>query len=291
MDSIYFKVTDKENTSFHIQENYGVDAYDQLHHHPEYQISFILEGRGVSSVGNCLEPFQSGDIYFIGANVPHVFRFETKKEHPVIHILSLFFDDQSFGNQFFKLPELIEIQSFLKTTSRGLKLALPHSNGFVNAVHQLKQVAGIDRMIDFLSLLKGLSLNKDWKFLCSAGYAPSQITELYQPMNRIFKYISDNFDQTIALEKVAAVANLSKYAFCRYFKKITHKSFIHYLNEYRVGVACSLLHSSSYSIAQVGFQTGFNNLSNFNRQFKKFMHCTPSRYRELYHRYFGSENK
>jgi len=101
-------------------------------------------------------------------------------------------------------------------------------------------------------------------------------------MNKIFNYISKNFDQPISLEEVSKIAHLDKYSFCRYFKKITHKSFVSYLNEFRISMACKLLVKNTYSISQICFLVGYNNVSNFYKQFKKIMKVTPSKYKELY---------
>ena len=290
MDPLLFKVTEKEGSSFHVQENKNKALYGNLHYHPEMQISFILEGNGITSVGNSFEPFQKGDLFLIGPNVPHVIKnpYGTEMEESS-HIVSVFFKEDSFGNQFFFLPEMQQIRSFLNATKRGLKLNSSYAQPFFKIIQELTTAKGADRLIALLNMIHAFSKNRNWKYLSSIGYTTPPRKEFYNSMNRIFKYISNNFDKPIALEEVAKLANLSKYSFCRYFKKITHKSFITYLNEYRVGVACRLLNSSNYTISQVGFETGFNNLSNFNRQFKRIMKCTPSKYRALYKKYFGLE--
>ena len=239
MDPRLFKVTEQENASFHIQDNKDQVQYNQIHYHPEYQISLIVKGQGISSIGNCLEPFSPGDLFFIGPNVPHVFKNDFREEASIntkSHIISIFFKDASFGHNFFSLPELAALKNFLATSSRGLKLSNNFTTESFQSIFDLNRSSGTHRLIKLLDLLNNLSLNKNWRYLSSIGYAYPYKKEFYSSMNRIFKYISENFDRPIALEDAAGVANLSKYAFCRYFKKMTAKSFITYLNEYRVGV-------------------------------------------------------
>ncbi len=284
MKPIQFKVTETNNSSFHIQENTESDLYNKLHCHPEYQISCIVKGEGISSVGNRVEHFEAGDLYMIGPNVPHVF----KKDHARhAHMYSVFFREFSFGSGFFQLPEMTKVREFLLDSSRGLKFHNSFSEKLRPRLMELKRKAGADKIIELLAILNEMALSREWKFLSSVSYTIPQKTEFYNSMNRIFRYISENFDQPIKLEDVANLANLSKYSFCRYFKRTTHKSFVNYLNEFRVGMACKMLHSNNYTISQIGFYSGFNNLSNFNRQFKRIMNCTPSKYRDLYHKYFS----
>ena len=282
MEPILFKVTEKDNHSFHIQQNDSQGLYDRMHYHPEYQISCIINGGGIASVGNGLERFGIGDLFIIGPHVPHVFR---REGDGVVRMISVFFREHSFGNRFFLLPEMSRVRSFLSATSRGMKFAPGFAKRMEPLLLDLNKAGGAGRIIGLLTLLREMALSRDWRFLSSVGYSTPPKTEFYYAMNRVFRYISENFDRRITLEEAAKVVNLSKYSFCRYFKKTTHKSFVAYLNEFRVGMACKLLHNHNYSISQIGFRVGFNNLSNFNRQFKRIMKCTPSKYRDLYHKY------
>ena len=179
-----------------------------------------------------------------------------------------------------------KIKGMLRSSTRGIKLYDDLAENIRDIILNLKKSSGATRFVHFVDLLDKMALSTKKRYLASNYYGSEDRIDYAHPMNKIFDYISDNFDKPISLEEVAGIANLSKYAFCRYFKRITNKSFITYLNEFRTGIACKLLITDSYSIAQVGFLSGFNNLSNFNRQFKKIMNTTPSRYRELYRKYF-----
>jgi len=129
MEPILFKVTKNENASFHIQENEMPYQYDRLHYHPEYQISLILKGKGLLSIGNSLDEFGPDDMYVIASNIPHVFKnkpaYYQQPLNTKTHMISLFFSPSSFGQQFLLLPELAKIEVFLKEAARGVKIK-PH---------------------------------------------------------------------------------------------------------------------------------------------------------------------
>jgi len=285
MTPIRFKVTEKENASFHIQINEMPYQYDQVHYHPEYQLSLIVKGKGNLSIGDSVEAFNSGDIYLIAPNVPHVFKnesvyFEAPKAAQS-HMISIFFLTHSFGGSFLQLPELVKINDFLKETTRGVKINSTLARELKLLIFDLVEANGAQRIIGLLQLLNIMALSKDKQFISNIPY-DSKVTTTDSTMNRIFNYIAKNFDQPISLEQVSKIAHLNKYAFCRYFKKVTHKSFVVYLNEFRVSMACKFLLKETYSISQIGFLVGYNNISNFYKQFKKIMKVTPSKYRELY---------
>ena len=272
MTPIRFKVTKKEDASFHIQVNEKPYQYNHLHYHPEYQISLIMKGSGVISVGNSLDEFKPDDIYVIAANVPHVFKNKPEYfEHPEAaktHMISLFFLPTSFGGQFLQLPEMVKINEFLKETAKGVKLNSSLTAKLKPLIIDLIKANGAMRIINLLQLLNQMALSKEKQFLSSISYTPGA-SHSDSTMSKIFNYISKNFDQPISLEEVSKIAHLNKYAFCRYFKKVTHKSFVAYLNEFRVSMACKFLIKNTYNITQIGFLAGFNNISNFYRQFKK----------------------
>lgn len=259
--------------------------YDRLHVHPEYQISLILKGNGVLSIGNSLEEFQPGDIYVIASNVPHVFKnkpeYFQQQATAKTHMVSLFFNPLTFGRRVLQLPELTKIDEFLKEAARGVKILPNLAIELKELITRLKEAKGATRLILFLEVLNKIALSEDKVFLSSIPYETTTTTS-DSTMSKVYNYISKNFDQHISLEEVSKVAHLDKYAFCRYFKKVTHKSFVSYLNEFRVSMACKLLIKNTYSISQVCFLVGYNNISNFYKQFKKVMKVTPSKYVELY---------
>lgn len=285
MIPIRFKVTKKEDASFHIQVNKMPYQYDRLHFHPEYQISLILKGSGMVSIGDKVEEFEPGNIYVIAPNVPHVFKnekayFEQPKATNT-HMVSLFFLPEAFGEHFLQLPEMVKVNEFLNDAARGVRINPSLTKELKPLLFKLLRAKGAKKLICLLDFLNRMALSPEKVFLSSMPYT-LQVADTDSTLNKIFNYISKNFDKPISLEEVSKIAHLNKYAFCRYFKKITHKSFVVYLNEFRISMACKFLIKETYSISQVGFLVGYNNISNFYRQFKKIMKMTPSKYIEVY---------
>jgi AraC-like DNA-binding protein/quercetin dioxygenase-like cupin family protein len=281
MKPILFKVTRKEDAAFLVQTNHDKPQYHRLHLHPEYQISLVEKGSGTVQLGQRKMPFQAGDLFVIGAELPHVFK-ANQTPHDLL-ITSVFFAEDSLGQGFFRLPELYDIQRFLHASKRGIQIGAAHSETLADQIRDFQRTKGPERIIGLLTLLQQLS--QQWQFGEEVGLPATEseqdyVSGSYYRLQRVFQYIADNFDRTISLEEVARLTHLNKYTFSRYFKKITHKSFVNYLNEFRIGVACRLLRRPNYSIAQISMHCGFNNLSHFYRQFKKYMRCTPKEYRK-----------
>jgi AraC-like DNA-binding protein len=138
------------------------------------------------------------------------------------------------------------------------------------------------RVTLFFDLLNLLEIDQGFDFIASSGYVNS-ISLQKGRLEKVYDYSIENFsDSSICLEKVAESINMNKAAFCRYFRKVTHKTYIEFLNEIRIGNACKiLLEDENKSVTDVAFLSGFNNMSNFNRQFKIIMGQSPSTYLKL----------
>lgn len=271
---ILFKVTESEDASFHVQENHEGHQYDQLHYHPEHQISLIVAGSGTCTIGGFNDHFAPNDIYLIGSNVPHVF------DNNDAHIISVFFRASIFGAHFLHLPEMAGIKQFLEEAAQSFKLQGRLATQLQLLILDFSKRRGAARVIQLLEILNQMALSAEKRMIAqTATHSEYSYTALYRRMKKVFRYLVDNFDQPISLDDAASSVHLSRYAFSRYFKKITNKSFVNYLNELRVKAACRFLLRSDYSITQISYLCGFNTLSNFNRQFKKMMRCTPSEYR------------
>ena len=136
-----------------------------------------------------------------------------------------------------------------------------------------------DRSIALLMLLQKLAA-AEYSVLSSYGFSNVLNEEKVKRMNKVFKYITINYKENITLESIAEIAHMTPQAFCKYFKERTHKTFIEFVNEVRIGHACKLLFEDNYNILQICYESGFNNLSNFNRQFKKITGTSPIEYRK-----------
>lgn len=250
--------------------------YDKLHQHQEIQLSFIVEGEGTMVVGDTINNYSKGDVLVIGSNLPHVFKSDSKLSMQS-HMLTLFFTEQSFGDPFFNLEELKEIQPFFERSKFGFKLK-SNLEELSALFCQLENSSKLNRFIILLQLLNYM-IDSDYTSLSSFVYDKKYSIVEGDRMRNVFEYTMNNYADEISLEHMAKVANMTKNAFCKYFKKRTNKTYIQFLNEFRVEKASKLLNDKNdFSIAEIAFMSGFRNISNFNRIFKSIKNKTPSQF-------------
>lgn len=274
-----FKIPKPDNNALIYQEDIEKSFYDQLHQHDEIQISYIQKGKGTLFLGDRISSFSENDIYVIGANVPHAFKSD-KNTDEISVMLTLFFTKSSFGDVFFELDEFLELKDFFSDSQLGLQIT-SLTKEIQNEFLKLKTASRMERFIILLEILKLISLSKTSK-LSSFVYRKNYSDTEGKKMRAIFDYTIENANTTISLNDIANIANMTKNAFCKYFKKRTNKTYINFLTELRIENACKLLQSKKdLSIADIGFSCGFNNISNFNRKFKQVKKTTPLKYRNL----------
>ncbi len=278
MKVLPFKIPKPEHHALVYQEDHELVFYDKFHQHEEIQVSYIAEGEGTLIVGDTINDYETGDILAIGGNLPHVFKSDPTKK-VTSHMLTLFFTKDGFGDNFFELEELKELRSFFKKTENGFKIAA--NNNLKDLFLKLKGSSRLQRFIILLELLKLLSKSKS-KPLSSFIYE-KQYTDIEgKRMSAVMEYTMNNYHKNISLDTIATVAAMTKNAFCKYFKKRTNKTYFRFLNELRVENASKLLLSNTdLSIAEIADKSGFNNISNFNRQFKSVKQIVPSEYRKI----------
>ena len=254
-----------------------------FHFHKECQLVHVMSGTGVRIIGHSIERFEEGDLTFIGANVPHVWYSEPDADQPrTIEAISLalYIDSALFCEQMGGLIDTKEIQNFFNESQRGLKIEGDKKNLIISILHQMTKQQGIALVSSFLRILLYLNEPTDVTYLNAADPIS---TYSIQPPGRIPKlmhYIHQNFKDDISLEKAASVSGLQIHAFCRYFKSLTNRTFSEFLNDVRIGYACKLIQQSELSITQIALECGYNNISYFNRCFKKINKMSPKDFRE-----------
>ncbi|BDD02852.1 AraC family transcriptional regulator [Aureibacter tunicatorum] len=286
---LLFKIPSSEKESFRVQYEDQPYFYDPLHFHPELQLTYILESNGTFFIGDNIKNFKAGDILLIGANLTHVFRndklyYEDSNEEVRAKAISVFFTETSFGADFFELPEAAKIKDLIKKSGRGLKITGETRDLIAPLLETLKDLEGFFRIIKMLEILNLIAenLESDVEYLSSLSYSKFLKESDSKKINDVFEYVMQNFSENIKLSDVADIANMSVTSFCRYFKLRTRKTFSLFLNEIRVGHACKLLKENKYNISEICYECGFNNISNFNRQFKAITNYTPTEYKKKF---------
>ena len=272
-----FKIPKPELDALVFQEDQGLILFDKLHQHEEIQISLIVKGQGTLVVGDKVNEYKVGDILIIGSFLPHVFKSDSQINESA-HMLSLFFTRQSFGEHFFDLGEIRELQLFFKRSKQGFKI-MSHKKQMSQLFYELKNSSKLSRFIILLKLLQ-LASKASHQRLASFSYNKTFSDNDGKRIRDVFEYTMTHFQSNISLTTIAQVATMTKNAFCKYFKKRTNKTYIQFLSELRIEHACKLLRTEKeLSIAEIAEESGFNNISNFNRQFKVLKGMIPSDYK------------
>ena len=253
------------------------------HFHPEYEIVLVTESTGQRFVGEHIKEFKAGDLCLIGPNVPHLYRShekyyaqnsELRAKSIVIH-----FNDNFLGQEFFKVPEMSHIQALFEKSNRVLDI-IGDSNQFISKkLFEMFHENPTKRLISLLEILDNLARSEEYDFLTSGNSFGTYIKDSDR-VNKVFEYVMKNFKEEIRLSEVADLIAMSETSFSRYFKSRTNKNFSDFLTQLRIAHACKLLVEDKMGITEICYESGFNNLSNFNRQFKEVMNMTPSVYQK-----------
>ncbi len=271
-----FHVAKNLNENLIVQVTHSKAFYKYLHQHKEVQISLIVTGNGKLLVGDSIHKFNDGDIFVIGANSPHLFKNE-KPQHKV-HMISLFFTIDTFGKNFFMLPDLEEVHSFFDIAKGGFQ-ALTNITTMGQMILELNRASKLSRMILFLKLLRILCV-VDRKSLTDFVY-PKQTKRIAgERLQVVFDHTLHHFQHEIRLSTISDLVYMTPNAFCKFFKQRTNKTYFQFLIELRLEHASQLLlEKRDLSIAQIAELSGFKSISNFNRKFKSTKGVVASQYR------------
>ena len=274
-----FKIPKSGEEPLIYQEDREIIFYDKLHQHEDIQISFIEKGEGAIFAGDTISHYKEGDILIIGSNLPHVFRSDVRENEFSI-MRTLFFTMNSFGKDFFSLTTFKSIQPFIDSSKNGF-IIHDAPKKITKSFKKLNNADNYERFILFLEILKWLSYNEKEQ-LSNYLYEKKITDNESKRMQTVFEYVMTNFHKNVTLDEIASIANMTKNAFCRYFKVRTNKSFFQFLIEVRIERASKLLaNDNELSVLEIAELCGFNNISNFNRKFKEIKHTSPLQYRKL----------
>ncbi len=265
-----------------VQEEVLPHFYTYLHRHAEAQITWILDGDGTLLAGNNMHVFTGGEIYLLGANLPHLFKSDPAYflpgNHKQVRTVTLFFNPYGKLSALFSLPEMKEIKAFITEMQNGFKVPDNSYDDFAQRIKNIQQANGADQLSLFIELLNTLS-SCDLQPLSSGSYTFSMTDPEGMRIASVYNYIMHNYTGALTLGDAARQAHLTPTAFCRYFKKHTRHTFVHFVNKVLVNEACKMLLSiKSNSIAAIAYSCGFNSITNFNYVFKSITGKSPREY-------------
>jgi len=277
-DPLFEKVLLSES-SFLVKEEHFSRFDIPWHVHPEFELTLLSQGKGRINVGDYISDFSEQKLLLLGPNLPHSwYGPDESAVTTVSKQIVIQFPTDFLGAGFFENPAFMRIGDLLNRCYRGL---LFHHSEVKRVSHRIKkilQMGEFERTIELLLLLQTLAERKQFTVLSSIGYSTQLNRSESERLNNIYAFILDHFRSDLDLNKVASYASMTPQAFSRYFRERTRRTFISFLNEVRIGFACRLLSEQVMSISQVCYESGYSNLSNFNRQFKKLKSMTPSQY-------------
>lgn len=253
-----------------------------LHTHEEFELNFIQNAAGAKRiVGDNVEVIDSIELVLVGTNLPHGwFTHECKTEK--ISEITIQFHRDLFDEKFLKRNQMSHIRTLLERSSKGIQFSTETAKAFEPRFQILTTKSGFDSVIELMSILHDLALTRNMRTLSNSSFSNEQLTYNSRRIEKAFEFMQSHYDKDIALADVAKVVNMPEVSFSRFIKKRTGRTFIDSLNEIRLGHASRLLIDTTQTVAEVSFNCGFNNLSYFNRIFKRKNGCTPTEFRDNY---------
>ena len=251
------------------------------HYHPEFELVVILQSSGTRFIGDSIAKFQKEEVVLLGKNLPHMWlndkTYFLGDKSLQAEAIAIHFKREFLGKEFFEIPEMKTISNLFNKAERGI-MFLELKDTLINKIKSLVECEPDIRIIKIIEVLNDLAKHKKHKLLSSSSFASSFHKNENRRLDKIYEYVFENFNDNIHASDVANIAGMNRSAFSRFFKKVHRKSFTKYLNEIRVGYACKLLLENKESITAIAYLSGFNNISNFNRQFRNIHGKSPSSY-------------
>ncbi len=254
-----------------------------LHYHDEFELNFIQNAKGAKRViGDHVEEIDELELVLVGPNLQHGW-FTHNCASKEIKEITIQFHRDLFDKKFLQRNQMAFVRNMFERSLRGILFSKETILVIMPRLQALTQRSGFDSVLELLSLLHDLSTSRNIRTLSDTSFNNMEtLTYNSRRIELIMNYINHNFDKTITLGEAAKIAAMSEVALSRFFKQRTGKTFIDTLNEIRLGNASRMLIETTHSINEIAYKCGFNNISNFNRIFKKKKDCTPKEFRHSY---------
>ncbi len=249
------------------------------HYHASFELTYIVKSTGKRYVGNHVADFQAGDLVLLAPNLAHCWKNNATTDNQAQSIV-VQFQENFVGKDFFDLPETKHVRQLLAKAQAGIWVQGKTRDRIARELHFLLNASPLHKILGLIDLLNTIALSNEYTLLDVQNPLPKLDTSDLQRINKVYAYIIENYTQDVQLETAAQLANMTETAFCRYFKKITNKTFLDVVTDFKIKHACHLLSKTDKQVAEVCFESGFGNVSHFNKQFKAIIDQSPLGYRK-----------
>jgi len=282
MEYIFEKIHVPDKHSFIAREIQLAERKPRIHSHKNFELNFIASGAGRRIVGNNISSFDTNDLVLLGPNLPHSWEILESGKNTPPKCITIHFYENIIRSDFFNIPELEEVFNLLKKADKGIAFKGSKAGKIRTNLEDLVNLTGLESYIQLLNVFNKLLHIEDIEILADTSNYSADFAKDLGQINQVFEYVFLNIEEGIKLNEAAEIVNMAPGSFCRYFKKKTNITFMEYVKEVRIGLAAKMIVETDKSITQICYESGYNNLANFNHYFKSVMNCTPSEYRKLY---------
>ena len=255
-----------------------------LHRHDLFELNFVEHGTGCERiVGDSVELIKEYDLVLISSpNLEHMWG-QGESKSTDIHEITIQFKLDFQQHDIFSTNPFRSIQQMMVRAQRGLCFPLPAIMAVYERLVHLSEIKeGFYAVVEFFRILYELSKFSDARELSSSSFAQVKVETESRRVKKVKEYILAHFQEEIRLEQMSDMVSMAPTAFSRFFKLRTGKSLAEFIVDIRIGAAARMLVDTTEPVSTIGFQCGFNTLSNFNRLFRKRKGFSPTEFREKY---------
>ncbi len=280
MKAIFQRLTTEPEEGFAFKAIRSSSFDCPWHVHPEYELILLLQGRGYRIVGDNISRLSAGDLVLVGPGLPHIWQDEpTPGGRSSVHFVLIQFEERNLVDGLLRFPAMEPVRRLLHRSTQGLHIVGTTRNKVTALMKHMTEVKGMERVVHFFQILTTMAASDDCRPIASPGFASNGSLYDQERMDRVFQFINREIGHEVRLSKAAEIVHLSEGAFSRFFREHTGKTFPQFVNELRIGKACSFLMEGDLNITEIAYECGFTNLSNFNRQFLRLKGLSPREFR------------
>ncbi len=282
MDYVFEKIEVPTKHSFIVREIQLAERAAKIHSHKNYELNFIVSGAGRRIVGNNITRFEHNDLVLLGPELPHCWEVVETEDNKPPSCITIHFYENIIHSDFFNIPEMEVVVDLLQRASHGISFRGKEITTIRSRLRKLLELQGLESYIELLNIFNLLRKMDHQETLSETVVYSNDFARDLEQINKVYEYVFININKGIKLQEAADIVNMASGSFCRYFKKKTNLTFMEYVKKVRISLAAKMLVETDKSISQICYESGYNNLANFNHYFKTLMGKTPSEYRKMF---------